>query len=50
MTVWIVLRFIGAGHMVDEVFSNKEAAVAHQKALKKKWGITDLVEKEVKVI
>ena len=48
MTVWIVTRFKGTGYEVDEVFDNKESAVAHQQALTKKWALTNLVEREVK--
>lgn len=44
--VWIVLR----NGKIDEVFSNKEAAVAHSKALSKKWAIPEIIEKEIKNI
>jgi hypothetical protein len=46
MTIWIVLK----NGKVDEVFDNKESAVAHQQALIKKWALTNLVEKEVKSV
>ena len=45
-TVWIVLR----NGKVDEVFSSKEAAEHHRKALTKKWNLTDIIEKELKVL
>lgn len=44
MSVWIVLR----NDKVDEVFSTREAAEHHAKALTKKWAITEIIEKEVK--
>jgi hypothetical protein len=46
MTVWIVLK----NGVVDEVFDNAPAAIAHRQNLIKKWNITKIIAKEVKSI
>lgn len=45
-TVWIVLK----NDEVDEVFSSREAAEQHVKALINKWNRAKIVEKELKEI
>lgn len=45
MKVWIVLR----NEKIDEVFDDEEAARFHARQLNKKWAITEVIEKEVRV-
>ena len=44
--VWIVLR----NSKVDEVFDNEKSAQAHAQMLTKKWSITSVIEKDVRMI
>lgn len=46
MTVWIVLK----NDKVDEVFYSEEAALLHKKNLTKKWNLTEIISKEVKLL
>ena len=48
--VHIVLRMKGSKWEVDEVFYDLDAATNHRKNLTKKWAITDIVTKEVKML
>lgn len=48
--VHIVLRMKGARWVVDEVFHRLDMAINHRKNLTKKWAITDIVTKEVKML
>lgn len=44
--IYIVLN----NGVVDEVFTTREAAEAHRQNLAKKWNLTAIIEKELKVL
>lgn len=46
MTVWIVMK----NGKVDEVFYDEEAALLHRKNLTRKWNLTEIISKEVKLL